>query len=372
MALPRGFKSLKNIRFYVIASTAAMAVAAFQAAPSAAQETAAAATQEVRLAPDAPSRYVVQPRDTLWDIAAKFLRDPWLWPEVWYVNPQVENPHLIYPGDELVLSYVDGQPRVSLAGDGGGYTSGGAKRLSPTMRSAPLTGAISAIHYDTIARFMGRPSVLTRDEVKDSAYIVRTREEHLIAAAGNDAYIRDLEGAAVGNQYNVYKIGRELRDPEDGDLLGYEGIFNATGTLTRTGEPATLRLTESVRETLDGDRVLPTVVEVNTNFALGTPQGPVDGVIMSVAESKLIVGQYEVVVINRGTKHGLLPGHTLGIWRTGDVIKDKVDGGMGSNVRLPDERTGVFIVFKTYDRMSYGLVMSARTEIHVGDTVRQP
>lgn len=367
MALPRLFKSLNIIRFLACATTAALTLASASVAPASAQgEAAAAQPQEVPLAAGAPSRYVVKRGDTLWDIAAKFLRDPWFWPEIWYVNPQVENPHLIYPGDELVLVYVDGKPRVMLE-----RGTGGSSRLSPRVRSEPLSGAIASIPYDVIAAFMRRPAVFSKEQIDGAPYVVRTRDEHLIAAAGNDAYVRGLKGA-IDDEYSFYSIGVPLKDPDDGALLGYEGVYNATGRVTRLGDPATVRLTESARETVDGDRLLPSNVIVSTDFLPRAPDHPIEGRIMSTVDSALVVGTYQFVVINRGKRDGLETGHTLGIWRVGDRVEDNVKSSMGSKVKLPDERSGVFIVFRVFDRLSYGLVMGARIEIRKGDIVRNP
>ena len=142
----------------------------------------------IPVAPDAPQRYIVQPGDTLWDISAKFLTDPWYWPEIWHINPQVANPHLIYPGDELALTWVDGQPRVSLA-------SGGEVRLSPRVREHPLSEAIHAIPYERIAAFMSRPEAARgRGQVEGAPYVVAARDERLIASVGNDIYVRRLDG----------------------------------------------------------------------------------------------------------------------------------------------------------------------------------
>jgi hypothetical protein len=140
----------------------------------------------IPVAPDAPQTYVVQPGDTLWDISSRFLTDPWYWPEIWHVNPQVANPHLIYPGDTLSLTWVDGRPRVSLA-------SGGPVRLSPRVREHPLSEAINAIPYERIAAFMSRPAVLSEDQVKGAPYVAHGRDHRLASSVGNDVYVRRMK-----------------------------------------------------------------------------------------------------------------------------------------------------------------------------------
>ncbi len=319
----------------------------------------------IPVAPDAPDRYVVQPGDTLWDISAKFLTDPWFWPEIWHINPQVANPHLIYPGDVLALTWVEGQPRVVLE-------SGGPLRLSPRVREHPLSEAINAIPYDRVAAFMSRPSVLAKEQIKGTPYVAHGRDHRLVSAAGNEVYVRRLTNAALGNRYNIYHVGDELKDPDDGDVLGYQGLFTGQGSLTRVGDPATMLVVDSARETLEGDILLPSSGEVKMDFIPRAPASQVDGTIMSVIDDRTVVAEYDVVIVNRGSRHGLQPGHVLAIWEAGEEVRDVTDNAVSRKVQLPNERTGLFMVFKTYERMSYGLTLESSREIHVGDKVTSP
>ena len=163
----------------------------------------------IPLTADAPDEYVVKTGDTLWDISKVFLRDPWYWPEIWYVNPQVANPHLIYPGDVLKLVYVDGQPRLTVGERGGETESGGGKRLSPQVRREPLSQAITAIPYDVIASFMGRPTLLDKDQVKTAPYVVAMRDDHMIGAAGNEVYARGIGRRRGGHALQHHSRRRE-------------------------------------------------------------------------------------------------------------------------------------------------------------------
>ena len=319
----------------------------------------------IPMAPDAPDRYVVQPGDTLWDISAKFLTDPWYWPEIWHVNPQVANPHLIYPGDELALTWVDGRPRVSIA-------SGGPTRLSPRVRERPLSEAIHAIPYDRIAAFMSRPAVLSKDQVQDAPYVAHARDHRLISSVGNDIYVRRLEEGTIGNRYSVYHVGDELKDPDDGDVLGYQGLYAAEADLQRLGNPVTMRVVDSARETLEGDILLPVENETKMDFIPRAPGAKVDGRIMSVIDDRTVVADYDVVIINRGSRHGLEPGHVLTVWEAGEEVRDITENRESPKVQLPDERNGLAMVFKAYDRMSYGLMLQSDREVHVGDAVRSP
>jgi len=314
-----------------------------------------------RLADDAPDQYVVQVGDTLWDIAATFLRDPWFWPEIWYVNPQVENPHLIYPGDVLALTYVAGVPRVT-------NQMGSSYRLSPEARVTPLTEAITSVSYESIAAFLSSGVVIARDEIDSLPYMVATKGDHLIAAAGNTVYVRGTS-AQPGSNFNVVHIGDELIDPERNDLIGYQGIEIGTATVTRSGDPTTVDLTSSKQEAVQGDRLIPASVEIPLNFFPKAPSSNINGQIIAVVGGVTQIGQYQVIVINRGTNDGLAVGDVLSVWQKGEPVRDRVKGG---SVLLPDEIAGTAMIFKTYDRIAYGLVMEATQALHTLDYVRNP
>ncbi len=318
--------------------------------------------EPVPLAEGHPDQYVVQVGDTLWDISAMFLKDPWYWPEIWYVNPQIENPHLIYPGDVLGLVYIDGMPRITTV-------RGSTYRLSPQARVTPLTEAINTIPYDAIAAFLSHGMVLEKNQADALPYIVDTRGEHLIAAAGNQVYVRGLDSNMAGEQFNVVNIGEKLVDPDDGRVIGYQGNFVGEGTLRRVGDPSTVWLTDTSQELYRGDRLVPAQVDLPLNFFPGKPNVVVDGRIISVVGGVTQIGQYQVVVINRGAGQGVAVGDVLTVFQAGERVDDVVKGG---KVTLPDEEAGTVMIFKVYDRISYALVMEATQAIHVLDAVRNP
>lgn len=313
------------------------------------------------LAADHPDQYVVQVGDTLWDIAARFLRDPWYWPEIWYINPDIENPHLIYPGDVLALVYIEGQPRVT-------NVQGSSYRLSPEARSTPLTEAVTSVSYDSVAAFLSSGVVLQKNEVDDLPYLLATRGDHLIAAAGNQVYVRGTTDAP-GARFNVVQIGEPLIDPDNNDLVGYQGILIGEGTLRRAGDPATVALTKSNQEAKQGDVLVPVAVDVPLNFFPKAPSASIDGQIIAVVGGVTQIGQYQVVVLNRGGSDGLSVGDVLTVFQRGEVVEDRVRGG---SVKLPEETAGTVMVFKVYDQIGYGLVMEATEAIHVHDFVRNP
>jgi hypothetical protein len=324
------------------------------------------------LNPRHPESYTVQRGDTLWDIAAMFLRDPWYWPEIWQVNPQIENPHLIYPGDVLSLAYLnDGRPAINV--ERGPFAGGGGvERLSPRIREQPLEEAISTIPYETLASFLSRPTVLDKDQRRKAPYIVAQREG-LLGSSGRDVYARGTD-APVGSVFSVVAVGGELRDPDNKDVLGYAGIYVGQGRVDRSGDPSTLRLLESTREAAIGDLLIEEEVATPFNFLPRAPAQQVEGRIMSVIDGVSLIGQYQVVVINRGANSGLEPGNVLRVYKTGRTIRDEVPGHgvFHEKVRLPDEPAGTMMVFRTFDRISYALIMEATDAIAVLDTVRNP
>jgi hypothetical protein len=329
--------------------------------------------------PNAPKHYTVKRGDTLWGIASMYLKDPWLWPEVWILNPQVPNPHLIYPGDTLALAYgADGSPR------GVTLEQASALRLDPRLRSSPLDTAIPTVPYTAIASFLSRPTVMTDEEIKHAPYVVAFRDTHQIAGTGIEAYVRNL-GAGENSRYSVIHVATPLRDPDDNKVVGYEGIYTATALVSRPGEPAKVQLIDTARETLRGDRLLSAETsETPINFTLRAPASAVNGRIIDVVGGTELVGQFAVVVINRGKRHGLEPGNVLAVDQAGEVVRDLYRNGatigsesaFGSSfapkVRLPDERSGTLLVFKVFDRVSYGLIVGASDTIHVQDVVRNP
>jgi LysM repeat protein len=352
--------------------------AAIDASAAGGQSTAAPSTEApqggLAVNPNAPDSYVVKRGDTLWGIAKVFLRDPWFWPEIWQVNPQVQNPHLIYPGDTLRLVYIQGRPTLLLQ-------RGDAARVEPRVRSEPLDGAITAIPYQTVAAFMSKPSVLAKEQIKDAPYVLATRDMHVVMADGDTLYARGFAGPVeLGTHYNVVRVGDALRDPDDNRIVGYDGIFTGAGHVTRGGDPATLIMTESARETEAGDKLFAGGVDVPLDFIPSAPKVKTNGRIMAVSNGVTIIGQYQVVVINRGAVDGLAPGNVLAVFQAGEVIRDTANKGFlngmsrlaAPKVRLPDERTGTFMVFKTFDHLSYGLIMEATNVIRVADRVENP
>lgn len=328
--------------------------------------------------PDYPERYVVKKGDTLWDIAGRFLNDPWLWPQVWHINPEIRNPHLIYPGDVVVLYRdADGKPYLTLEGSGGMVPPRDVEtvKLSPRPRYEPIEKAIPTIRRAVIAPFLQRPRVVTEEELEDSPYIVSSYEGHLISGTGNRIYARDIQDESIG-RYDVVRPGRIYRDPRTGEVLGYEVIQLAEARVIRgesgPDDVATLNIMQAQQEVLNGDLLLPVEQQkLDFNFFPRSPRKEIEGEIIAVHNGLSQIGQYNVVVLNKGARDGLEPGHVLAIYQDGGTARDP-DSWFGFHVDLPDERAGILMVFRTYEKVSYALVMEAYRSLHVNDKVANP
>lgn len=314
------------------------------------------------LNPKHPDSYVVQPGDTLWDIASSFLLQPWRWPEIWQVNPQIANPHLIYPGDELSLVYLDGRPMLRL--------TRGKARLSPQVRRTPLGDAIPAIPIDAIKQFLSRQYVAGAGELDAAPYLVDFVDEHIVGATGDAIYVRGIAEQSEEPSYQIVRPGRPYKDPDTQELLGYKTTYIGRAELERAGDPAKLNVVRSQQETAIGDRLVPDTEEIAlTAFHPKSPDKPIDGKIIDVLGGVTEIGQYQTVVISRGADDGLQNGDVLQILQGGYPARDRVRGGA---YQRPLEEAGLLMVYRTYPRLSFGLIMYANKALHVLDTVRNP
>ena len=327
---------------------------------------ASAFAADVALNPEHPDRYVVVKGDTLWDISAMFLRDPWLWPEVWYVNPQIANPHLIYPGDILTLVYVDGKPQLRMTR---GYPT---VNLSPSIREQSLDQAIPTIPTDAIQQFLNRTIVVGENELDSAPYVVQAADEHVVTGAGDRVYVRGIENTDIAI-FDIFEPGDAYIDPDTDEVLGYEALYVGTGPVQQFGDPATLLLTETDREVRVGDRLRP----ADRSYAIpyfqphAAPEGS-EGHIISVIDGVTQIGQFDVVSLDLGTREGMEVGHVLKVFQRGETIRDTVSGKRGDRVTLPDEDAGYVMIFRTFEKVSFGLVMKATRSIHINDVVRTP
>ncbi len=355
-----------------------------------ASENEAVNTQSFQLATNHPREYIVKKGDTLWDIASLFLKDPWFWPEIWQRNPQVQNPHLIYPGDILTLTYVNGIPRIQVAratenGDiirRESTDAGGRKvvKLSPKIHRQTLNEAIPSIPADAVRQFLTRPRVVTQDEWAAAPYIVGSDDAHLILGANNKVYIRgklDKERS----RYSVFREGGQLVDPDTDELLGFEVIYAGEVRIHKYATPSSGVLLKSSREVLIGDRLLPTDKSaIEQQYFPRLPDDYIDAKIISLFDAISSIAKYQIAVINRGSNDNLEIGHLLATYQAGgyarDHFLDKTSRDRGDEdkleILLPDERSGLLMLFKVFDKVSYGLVLKSTRSISNGDRADKP
>ena len=331
---------------------------------------------------DAPDTYIVKKGDTLWDISGKYLKKAWRWKEIWAVNPQVKNPHWIYPGDRLILCSIKGRTVVGV--DEGDGCVGVARRmsaaddvannvvkLSPKTHIEPLTSAVPAIPLEAIKAWLVDGTVVSGETLKNSAYVLATNERHVIAGAGEIVYVRGGR-LVVGDTYAVYRAGAPFVDPETNEVLGSEARLVARGVaIAVDNDVSTVELTETVQqEVRAGDKVMPEEVVENPGiFYPSSGDNVTAAQLIRVMDSLDTASASATIAINRGEREGVNVGQVFEIYRRGALVLDSRDG---RQVRLPSERAGIAMVFRSFKKMSYAYILEASGSIKVGDELRPP
>lgn len=363
-----------------------------------AQQVSQAGVPLSALAPNAPERYTIKSGDTLWDISGLFLQHPWRWPELWGMNlQQIRNPHLIFPGQVLVLTRIG--DRAILSFDNGGMAT---TRLSPRIRAESLAdAAIAPIPLHVIEPFLTDSLVVDGATHDRAPRIVAAPENRVLLSRGDRAYARGqygnegtlagqalLLGKGQSRHHRVYRDAVALKDPSTGEVLGYEAQFIGKALLAREEssrtttapdgssrvsiEPATIDITLSKEEMRVGDRLLPEPTRDIPTYVPHAPAAAQSGQIVKVHGNAVqYAGQNQVVIINRGAKDGLERGHILAIQKDADVVTDKTDRAR-PRIQLPGERNGLMMVFRTFDRVSYALVLQITDGVKVGDRFVNP
>ena len=342
----------------------------------------AIAAQPLELAPNAPDRYVVVKGDTLWDISGRFLSKPWRWPEIWELNrAEIRNPHLIYPGDVVLLDRSGAEPRLRLArlvGSGGSRAHDGAagaaggqpvERRQPGVRVSELDRApVPTISSTEIEAFLNRQLIVDEAQLDAHPRIVATQDGRVFLGRGDVAYARGMPVESAGD-WHVYRQAKPLLDPDTRMPIAHEALFVGTARLERSGDPATLRVLAMNEEIGVGDRLMPAEPPTITSYMPRPPESDVSARIVAVYRGVTQVGRNSVVAVSAGAEQGLEQGHVLAILQRGRVV---VDREAKEDVILPDEAVGYLLVFRVFDKISYGLVMEASQSISVGDAVTNP
>lgn len=382
-----------------------------------------ALADSLKLQDNAPDKYVVVKGDTLWDISGKFLKDPWRWPQIWNLNrAEIKNPHWIYPGDLIVLDKSGKEPRLELVkGDQRGMRT---VKLSPGVRASDLGGdAIPAIPIRVIHPFLSQPRVAPKGALDNAPFILGSNADRIVLGAGDDAFATG--GPAGVTRWNVLRPGNALKDPETGEVLGYEVEYLGDARTLVEGAPQKIRITQSAQEILPRDKLVQADDDTTFEYMPHAPDFKLTARIISAYGGLSDSGRYQTVVLNRGSRDGLEPGHVLAVYRAGRAVtltrdeKDRMawvnektrgipDGGawlyndvrclkenskitydqradvrnafrntcLGNQnenaVKLPDARSGLVMVYRVFDRVAYALIMQSDGPVYLLDTVRNP
>lgn len=319
--------------------------------------------QALELADGAPTRHVVVPGDTLWDISAKFLKEPYRWPEIWRLNQEdIKNPHWIYPGQVVTLDTSGGRPQLRIV-------ETEAFKLQPRIYATDNRVAIPSIPQQVIEPFLAQPLVIDARALDHSPRIVATQEDRVNLSVGDQAYVTGVNEKT--KSWQIYRPGKALIDPETHEALGIEAISLGSARLIAEGEPATFEIVTSSQEIGRGDRLLPAMQPSLINYAPHAPERAVAGRILGVVGGIGEAGRNAIVTLSRGQRDGLEVGHVLAIYRKGREVVDRFEGKQ-STYKLPDERSGLLFVFRVFDRVSYALVMNVTRPAVPGDLVRTP
>jgi LysM repeat protein len=383
-------------------SITALAVAALAAAPllvpatasaqqwpvtpeqrATAQQVAQAGVPLSELASNAPDTYTVKRGDTLWAISKVFLKSPWRWPELWGMNlNEIRNPHLIYPGQLLVLEKIDGRARLKLGNAVGAVGGTDVVKLSPSVRSeSSETGAIGAIPMNLIAPFLNDAVVFESDELATAPRIVAAQEGHVLLGRGDLAFVKGGDVNA-SRDWQVFRNPHPLVDPYTHEVLGFEARFVGTAEHVQDGEsrpgaqgplevPSTFRITSNREDAGVGDRLMPASVRDFTPFVPHPGPAGTQGAVVSIYGDALSAGSNQIVAINRGARDGIERGNVLALWHEGAVMHDGT-AEKGPLMKLPDQRVGMMMVFRVFQRASYALIVESTEPAVAGDRVSAP
>ncbi len=327
----------------------------------------ASAADPLQLVDNPPDRHIVVKGDTLWDISGKFLKQPWRWPEIWQMNrDQIKNPHLIYPGDVVLLDMSSGSPRLRLGKKVGASTG----KLQPTVYSKPIQQVVPSIPPNAIEPFISQPLVIEDGELNTGVKIVAMQEDRMLVGTGDSFYASGIPDAAV-EKWHVFRKGKPLKDPATGKILAYEAFFLGNARLVKPGEPALLRVSLAKEEIARGDRLIPAPEPEIISYVPHRPEQDVSARVLGIYGGLREGGANSVVALNVGKNDGMEIGHVVALYRK-RVSLDVDDSGRRTETPVPDERYGLAFVFRVFKGVSYALVVESSKAVIVGDTARNP
>jgi len=327
----------------------------------------ASAADPLQLVDNPPDRHIVVKGDTLWDISGKFLKQPWRWPEIWQMNrDQIKNPHLIYPGDVVLLDMSSGSPRLRL----GKKVGAGTGKLQPTVYSKPIQQVVPSIPPNAIEPFISQPLVIEDGELNTGVKIVAMQEDRMLVGTGDSFYASGIPDASV-EKWHVFRKGKPLKDPGTGKIIAYEAFFLGNARLVKPGEPALLRVSLAKEEIARGDRLIPAPEPEIISYVPHRPEQDVSARVLGIYGGLREGGANSVVALNVGKNDGMEIGHVVALYRK-RVSLDVDDSGRRTETPVPDERYGLAFVFRVFNGVSYALVVESSKAVIVGDTARNP
>lgn len=313
----------------------------------------------LKMQENAPDRYVVVKGDTLWDISGKFLKDPWKWPQIWRMNKEeIQNPHWIYPGDVIVLDRSGATPRLSLLKTEKYNTV----KLSPQVHiEAEAEQGVPSIPASAVSAFISQPFVMEEGALNHAPRILGAQEDRIVLGAGDQAYATNGQGDI--RNWKILRPGKVLKDPDSKEVLGYQVEYLGEAQTVADGNPQRILITRSAEEIQPGDRLKPATENYSFRYIPHSPAVNIQGRVISTYGGVAEAGQYATVVINKGKRDGLDEGAVLAVYKKGNVV-DKI--------QLPDSRSGLMMVYRVFDKVSYALVMQINRPVNLLDTVRNP
>ncbi len=334
----------------------------------------------VQIREDAPDRHIVVKGDTLWDISAKFFKDPWKWPEIWALNKQeIKDPHWIYPGNVVYLDRRSGTLSVNEpvpVSDSSASTPtepvirSDVVKLQPTARVVSQNSeAIPAIPLNIISSYLSRPLVVESEELQSAPTLVGTYEHRTLLSVNDLAYANNMP-ADKGRKWQVYRPSVTFVDPDTKEELGREVLYLGDATVENFGDPSTLRITNAILEINKGDQFAQATSGYSSNYLPHAPGTIISSKVISIYGGVQQAGQHAVITLNKGRRDGIEEGHVLGLYQKGQVIKTK--GWFTPNVVLPDMRYGLVMVFRVFNKVSYALVMETKLPVQLLDSARTP
>jgi len=321
----------------------------------------------VKIHDNAPDSHIVVKGDTLWDISAKFFKDPWKWPQIWGLNKgSIKDPHWIYPGDVVHLDRASGTLRLGqIIKTGAGQTN--SVKLSPRVYvQSSEHNAIPSIPAKAIEPFLSRPLIIEENGLSTAPTIVGTLEKRVLLATGDTAYVKGLS-EDQGLLWQIYRPGKTLLDPEDKKVLGYEAVYLGDAEVEKFADISTLKIVRALNDINKGDRLIQASGEFAGSYVPRAPDSQIAARVISIYAGVSQAGQHSIVTLNKGLRDGLENGHVLALYRKGDVTKEK-----GETHTLPDVRYGLLFVFRTFDKVAYALVMRTRLPVQLLDNALTP